>query len=488
MKYLMLLLCLLISDQIYSQLLYNPNDERFKSLYLEKVQNDYKFQKEEYNRQKVLRDKNLISNKEYKESESSFKSAQITYKQAILSLVFEQPHITIERAVKFQSKDGRKRVKITLKNATGGMVDGKPIQLEDFEDIHVDRIANVYVSLLNDQHSIISQPYEAKIPFMLSNNPVSVDFLMLQDMDNITVKCVYADKIEEKKIFLQKDESANKVLITSEQFSQEADLGTRANYNLALELFSSMDNIYKLEVLNLPQQVSSDFFDSQSNARISQVKFSQDINIRKLMLAVYLPDRYDSSSLIIDKPIIFYAVAIPQAQVEAIAALPKKYTSADLENMNLSYIKLELVPRGIGRIQVRAVNFYYEIKPEEKVKMDLSVFNEGTRKLDNIKIKADLPMNWNAVIAPDLISLLLPGKEAKISLTILPEKDVNIGDYEATIKTESYASNRKVESDDKKIRIHVASNSNIFGNIFLILLLVGVLSGIVIFGVKLSKK
>jgi len=73
-----------------------------------------------------------------------------------------------------------------------------------------------------------------------------------------------------KKIWLQKDESANKVLITSEQFSQEADLGAQANFDLALELFSSMDNIYELEVLNLPRQISCDFLESQTSARLSQ--------------------------------------------------------------------------------------------------------------------------------------------------------------------------------------------------------------------------
>ena len=35
-------------------MIYNPNDERFKSLYLEKMQTDYKVQKQEFERQKCL--------------------------------------------------------------------------------------------------------------------------------------------------------------------------------------------------------------------------------------------------------------------------------------------------------------------------------------------------------------------------------------------------------------------------------------------------
>ncbi|MDZ7359867.1 MAG: NEW3 domain-containing protein [candidate division KSB1 bacterium] len=469
------------------QIFYNPNDERFKSLYLEKVQSEYKLQKDEFTRQQELRKKGLISEKEFRESEARFKNAQLTYQQAILSLAFEQPHITIDKAIKYQAKDGKKRVKLTLRNTTGGLIAGRNIEIEDFEGIRTDQISNVYVSLLNDQNAIISQPYEAKIATMPYNQPIAVDFLLLQDLDNVIVKSVYGDKSEEKKIFLQKDESANRVLITSEQFSQEADLGTRANYDLTLELFSSMDNVYKLEALNLPRQISYDFLEAQTNARLSQVKFSQDINTRKLALAIYLPDRYDSTSFLIDQPISFFAAAIPPAQIESVNR-ERRYSANELDQMNVSYVRLELVPRGVGRIQVRATNFYQELKPGEKVQMNLTAYNDGTRRLDNIKVRADVPLNWVAFVVPDLIPSLLPGKEEIISVTITPPADVSVGDYEATIKTEAFASNRKVESEDKKIRIHIAASANIWGTAVLIFLLVGVLVGVVVFGVRLSRR
>lgn len=469
------------------QIFYNPNDERFKSLYLEKVQSEYKLQKDEFGRQQELRQRGLISEKEFRESAARFKNAQLTYQQAILSLAFEQPHLTIDKAIKYQAQDGKKRVKITLRNTTGGLVEGRKIELEDFEGIRTDQISNVYVSLLNDQNAIISQPYEAKINTMPYNQPIAVDFLLLQDLDNVIVKCIYGDKSEEKKIFLQKDESANRVLITSEQFSQEADLGTRANYDLTLELFSSTDNVYKLEALNLPRQISYDFFEAQTNARLSQVKFSQDINTRKLSLAIYLPDRYDSTSFLIDQPLSFFAAAVPAAYVERVEN-EKRYNANELEQLNTSYIRLELVPRGVGRMQVRATNFYQELKPGEKVQMNLTAYNDGTRRLDNIKVQTDVPLNWLSSVAPDLIPALLPGKEEMIAVTITPPNDVSVGDYEATIKTEAFASNRKVESEDKKIRIHIAASANIWGTALLILLLVGVLVGVVVFGVKLSRR
>lgn len=261
-----------------------------------------------------------------------------------------------------------------------------------------------------------------------------------------------------------------------------------ANYELTLELFSSTANVYKLQVFNLPRQIAYDFLEAQTNARLSQVKFSQDINTRKLSLAIYLPDRYDSTSFIIDRPINFLAAAIPQEQAEKVSDTERKFGAADLDRLGISYMKLELIPRGIGRIQVRATNFYQELKPGDVAQMNLTIYNDGTRRLDDIKVRADAPLNWISSVVPDLISTLMPGKEEAVAVKITPPSDVSVGDYEATIKTESFANNRKVESEDKKIRIHVAASANVLGTTALVLLLVGILGGVVWFGVRLSRR
>jgi uncharacterized membrane protein len=103
-------------------------------------------------------------------------------------------------------------------------------------------------------------------------------------------------------------------------------------------------------------------------------------------------------------------------------------------------------------------------------------------------VQAESPLNWNSTILPDLVPSLLPGKEETIAVTIIPPPDVSVGDYETTIKTEAFASNRKVDSEDKKIRIHISSSANILGTAALILLLVGILVGVVVFGVRLSRR
>jgi len=120
--------------------------------------------------------------------------------------------------------------------------------------------------------------------------------------------------------------------------------------------------------------------------------------------------------------------------------------------------------------------------------MEVTVKNTGTRRLNNIRIYADLPLNWRAEITPDLIPVLEQNKEQIVKISFIPPSDVSVGDYEPKIKTECIANNKKVESEDKIVRIHISAKTNIIGITVLILLLIGLLMGIVIFGIKLTRR
>jgi hypothetical protein len=56
------------------------------------------------------------------------------------------------------------------------------------------------------------------------------------------------------------------------------------------------------------------------------------------------------------------------------------------------------------------------------------------------------------------------------------------------IKTEALADNRKVDTEDKMIRIQMNAKTSAFGTVILLLLLVGVIGGVVWFGIKLSRR
>ena len=157
----------------------------------------------------------------------------------------------------------RSGVRLLVANASGGSDElQKLVNIDDklFRSLQPDVINNVYVSIENNDGAIISQPYESKIEVLRYGAPRELDFTLLQDVDAVTVSIIYGSGTQRTmKIFLQKDASANKVLVQADQFSQEGELGKTARFDLTLELFSRTSNTFGLEVVNLPQQISRSF-------------------------------------------------------------------------------------------------------------------------------------------------------------------------------------------------------------------------------------
>jgi uncharacterized membrane protein len=317
-----------------------------------------------------------------------------------------------------------------------------------------------------------------------------VTFQLLKDVENLDINVFYSGKDETTSVYLQKGVSANIVTINSAQFSQEADLESQASFDLSLEKFSGEANVFKLEVVNLPHQITYEFSDPQTSARLSQIKFTEGVTSMKLVLKLYLPKNADAQ-VVIDRPIEFFALTLDNEQAVRLREMLDKspeLSPKSIDSLKVGVVKLELVPRGVGKIEVQAVNLYHEIKVDQTVAMEVRVKNAGTRKLNNIRISTDLPLNWRAEVTPDLIASLEQNKEEVVSLRFIPPADVSVGDYEPKIKTECVADNRRVESEDKIVRIHVSSKTNILGITLLISLLVGLLVGIVVFGIKLTRR
>ena len=71
-------------------------------------------------------------------------------------------------------------------------------------------------------------------------------------------------------------------------------------------------------------------------------------------------------------------------------------------------------------------------------------------------------------VIPDIVPLLEINRESNLKLRIVPPPGVPVGDYEVKLKTESYAYNRRVPSEDKIYRISVKAPANIWGTSALI--------------------
>lgn len=471
---------------------YNQRDDKYRVLGLKRAKEMYDVARNEYDRQKELFNRGLISRAELDRAQGGFGDAEVNYQQSLLAVLFEQQYVSVSGAVKYQAKDGSKHVRLTLANASAASAElQKLLNIEDklFRSLQPDIINNVYVSILNNENAIISQPYELKIPELRYGQPRVTDFALLQDLDAITVNMIYGNGSQRSmKIFLQKDAAANKVIVQSEQFSQEVELGTSATYNLTLELFSRMSNTFSLQAVNLPQQINRYFKDPSNSARLSQFRFTESINTSKVALEVSLPDR-PTDEVPMDRSISFYVLVVPQDRVGELAApAGKQWTQQEIEKLNVGYLRLELLPRGKGRLLVRAPQLYHSIKPDGTVEMTVEVVNEGTRRLDNIEVKADPPLNWVKQIEPAVIPSLGIGEEKQIRVHLAPPKSISPGRYETRLRTSALSDNEPVNAEDKSVTVEVLAETNIVGTTLLALLILGLVGGMVVFGIKLSKK
>lgn len=484
---LCILLCWIVIVKCHAQ---NDNEATLL-LDLKKVRAEYEVSKQKFENDTKLYEEKALSLNDYNRSKNELLSKEVDYQKLILKLISQQSYIAVESAVKYQNERGDKKVKITLQSA----LEGNEEYLNQFKD-HFDvftpemrsgKIYNIYVSLVdNESKTIIGSPYEFRIPFIDLGETGTADFELLKDAETLTVSLNYNNKKDEKNVYLRKDASANIVDISAMQFSQEANLNSSAIYQLTLERFSDSDDIYRLVVINLPRQISYDFTDGDS--KISQIKFSQGVNTKKLSLQVYLPDR-DDEQIIIDEPIRFQVLVLTNAEYS-------KLEGETLENIDVRDLnaivngseQLEIVPRGQGKIEVRANNLYHEVTTGNEVAMDVTVRNGGSRRLDNIKISTEKPLGWETIITPDIIKMLEPEKETVVNIRIVPPKEGGVGAQEVRIKTEAMADNRKVETEDKTVRIQVHAETSVWGTIGLIVLLIGLIVGIVIFGIKLSRR
>jgi hypothetical protein len=468
--------------------------QSMKLLKLKSAQLSLELSRADYERYLKLKEDGLASEADFAQRQTAYLQAQVAYQQALINFMGSEARISVASAVKFQDRSGKKFVTVTLRYASKELKElaNLKISAEDLFPLDfMKEIKDVYVSLLSEG-KIISDPYEQVVKTLPIESERAVTFQLLKDVENLEVSVAYSGKEEKTSVYLQKGVSANIVTVNSAQFSQEADLEATATYDLSLEKFSGEANVFKLDVANLPQQITYEFSDPTTQARLSQIKFSEGVTSLKLQLKLYLPKNPDSQ-VVLDKPLEFYVLAMDSDQTEKLRAIVQAKAGAPVEAKDIDAIKagsvrLELIPRGVPKVEVQAVNLYHEIKVGETVAMDVTIKNTGTRKLNNIRVFCDLPLNWRVEIKPDLIASLEQNKDEVVAIKFIPPTDVSVGDYEPKIRTDSAAENRKVESEDKIVRIHITSKTNVLGITVLILLLVGLLVGIVVFGIKLTRR
>lgn len=501
---------------------FNQRDDQYPLLGLRRAKEAYEVARREFERQETLFKEGLISQVELDRARNGLADAEVNYQQSLLAVLFEEQVVSVSGALKYQDADGLKRVRLTLSNTSGGSAElQSELNLDDplFRSLRLDVIRDVYVSILNAEGAIISDPYESKIEELHAGSPERLDFALLQDLDAVTVNMFYANGTSRSmKIFLKKDESVNKVVVQSEQFSQEVELGSTATFDLTFELFSSAGRTFRLEVVNLPAQINRYFKDPATNARLSQFRFTQAADTRRAALEVSLPDRA-TGEIPMDRAIPFYVLVIPEDGGSGTAAGAGRSAGArfaaagasdlaggagdgtgdgagglrmlspeEIERAGAGYVRLELVPRGKGQLVVRAPQLFHSVKRGRSVDVDIDLANEGTRKLDNVSVKLDPPLGWSKSVEPAVIPTLEVGGEERVHVRITPDKGTGPGRYEVRIRTDALSDNEPMSAEDKSLTVEILPGSRLGITLSLVVLILGLVTSVVVFGIKLSRR
>jgi hypothetical protein len=474
---------------------YNPRDDQYRLLGMTRAQADYQTALRDYERIRDLRSRNLASDADLEQATARMQGARVNYLQAALAIVFASPHVVIDRALKYQRPDGQKYVRVTVRNESETTAEG--VKLSDVIDstllrqLRPDEVPNVYVSLKDDSPNggaIISSPYEARVPVLRFGQPVTLDFRLLKDVDVVTVAMSYSNQSSDRRVLLEKDASANIVTVQSSQFSQEGDLGTQVSYDLQFERFTSDQAGVRLEVGGLPREIRYEFRDPASNARLSQLRFPEGTTSQRLSLVLFLPQR-DAGRFPVDRPIAFWAFALDRDGAARLAALARDtLTAAEAAQVPSGKVRLELIARGVGRLDVGATNLYHEVTRGDSVTMEFVLRNTGSRLVDNVRLAADLQPDWRATFTPELVRSVAIDGEARVRLVLVPPRDIPVGDYDVKVRTVALSAERQVDTEDKTVRVHVTQPAAWAGTVLLVLLLVGLVAGIVWFGLKLTKR
>jgi uncharacterized membrane protein len=131
---------------------------------------------------------------------------------------------------------------------------------------------------------------------------------------------------------------------------------------------------------------------------------------------------------------------------------------------------------------------FHTIKPDGRVRMSVELVNEGSRRLDNIEVKIDPPLNWSKEAEPTVVPALGIGEERQVQLTFTPPPDIAVGRYEIRLRISGLSDNHPVNAEDKTVTVEVAAGTNVLGTTLVIVLILGLVAGIVVFGIRLSRK
>jgi|GEM_PF-3283263 len=470
-----MVLGLILTSVSSAQIIYNPNDERFKQLALEKAVWTFKDEREKFHLAMDLASRDLISDRELKSSERTYRVAEVELKQALLALSQEAPHLVIERVVRHLEPDGKTIVKILFHNAgklTGNRQIDEVLSETGSEISTADlfTLRNIYVSLI-DSNTIIALPYEHRVEQLSPGDSVTLEYTLMRDVDAVTISASYSGRVDKKRVLIQQGIAGPDVLVSARPRAQESEFGTIAGYNLQFDCSGTQGEIYDLLLVGLPEQFTYRFVDPKTNAYVRKLIFPAATWVHQLRLEVSLPDRCPEG--IVPDSVIQFDLHVADNQ----------------DGRAVGGASLELIPHGRGELTLNAVNWSVEGSVGDPPTIKLEVRNSGSVALQDIRWFVDGPSGWEFETDPPIITLIESGDivTAEIEVTSLGTSSA-AGIFEIDIRVGSSLGARRIESESKTIRMRLEGGNRTFNTIIITLLAVVLIGAVVVVTFRLSRR
>ncbi|MCK9329029.1 MAG: NEW3 domain-containing protein [Candidatus Cloacimonetes bacterium] len=450
---------------------YNPNDERFRILALEKAKIRLEQSERNWTNAKELFENKLISRDEFLQYELQYKNDKLNYDQYLLSVIFDKPYITVLKADKVKDENGEIFVEITLKNSSGGNYGIEENIMEDILEskISVSEMFNLYVSIKDLQRNIISQPYEYHIKKMSFNQEYTIMFKILRDVESVIISTNYGDKIDEKQVFLSRKQDTNLIMINPEYYAQEVENGQMVTFKLMMEYFGDTRQGFKLVTEELPDIFTWDVISLQSQVTLSGLSFSPSETIQTYGLRIRVPEKI-GDNLEFDKPILFKVLLMNQI--------------GEISGQT----ELQIVPTGRVNMKLSVNNLYWKGDDSEEITFKaLRLENDGMKTITNISADVLLPLDWEYVLIPQKIEKLNPGEKIPIDLKVKMNKKVMPGIYQIKYKMTGNYINRNLQTSEVDFKVEVVKKTNIFVVLFVVIISIVIIITTIWFIIKISK-
>jgi hypothetical protein len=439
----------------------SETDPRNVEIALLRSRTDLEVADSAYARTRHLYHRQLASAAELELRRADRERAMLTVLERWSALTASTPRLRVMHAFKARSPDGSSvaRVRIALSAPdSGALWPDTRLPDELLARLRSVRAREAFISLKDEPGSAgtaIGVPYEQRIGPTAAGGVRDLEFRLLRDVDAVVISLASEGRLDERKVWLEADVSGA-LTVQPLPFSQEADVGTDAFYDLTIERFGGGDAPVRLVIEGLPPAVAHSFTDTETGVRISQLRFADAEHHRRVRLRLTLP-MPDAEAIVVDSVYRFLVIAAPErgdGSAQGAAAAP-----AARRRAGAGVAELEVVPRGVGRAELRVLNLFHEVAEGKPATVQVTVRNAGSRLLDRARVLVEAPPGWEVVTDPLELRELAPGTEVPVSLTIAAAAGADLGDYEARLRIQGTSGRTRLTTDATVIRVRVQAHS-----------------------------